>query len=314
MHMTIGFGLRPSMRWLHIACIFLSALWLNSSLAAPGSVGRYTSSPWGFSTNSFWVEGHDGVVLIDVQFLPSAALAAKRAAETATGKPVVAAFVLHANPDKFNGTEVLQAAGVRVYTTRAIADAIGSVHAMRKAWFFDDYQPDYPDRTPSPEVLDEGLTRISIAGIDFDLYRMGPGVSKAHLVVAHERDVFVGDLLADGAHGWLEIGRTDEWLRRLDEIAALDPAALHPGRGVPGDPRLLDDMRRYLNRVVQLVAAESPTLPGDGDAASEAQHRIIDRIVSEFPERRFAVFLRSGIPAEYARQASLRDADLLPDD
>jgi len=36
-------------------------------------VGRYVSSKWGFSTVSYWIEGPEGVVVIDTQFLPSAA-------------------------------------------------------------------------------------------------------------------------------------------------------------------------------------------------------------------------------------------------
>ncbi|HEY7774133.1 MAG TPA: hypothetical protein VIC26_13195, partial [Marinagarivorans sp.] len=38
------------------------------------SIGRYTSSPWGFNTNSFWIAGPDGIILIGTQFLPSAAI------------------------------------------------------------------------------------------------------------------------------------------------------------------------------------------------------------------------------------------------
>src|SRR5579884_751926 len=74
---------------------------------ADARVGRYVSSNWGFSTNSYWIEGPEGLVVVDTQFLPSAAAEMVSWAEQATGKKVVLAVVLHPNPDKFNGTEVL---------------------------------------------------------------------------------------------------------------------------------------------------------------------------------------------------------------
>src|SRR3954454_20682508 len=67
-------------------------------------VGTYVSSPWGFSTSSYWIEGPTGLVVIDTQFLPSAAEEMLAWAEQTTGKKVVLAIVLHPNPDKFNGT------------------------------------------------------------------------------------------------------------------------------------------------------------------------------------------------------------------
>ena len=78
---------------------------------APGTLMRfapdprvlvYASNDWGFTTNTFLLEGPSGLVALDTQFLPSAAAEAIAKAEALTGKSVVAAVVLHANPDKFN--------------------------------------------------------------------------------------------------------------------------------------------------------------------------------------------------------------------
>jgi glyoxylase-like metal-dependent hydrolase (beta-lactamase superfamily II) len=71
------------------------------------AVGTYVSKPWGFNTSSYWIEGPKGLVVIDTQFLPSAAAEAVHWAEKLTSKKATHALVLHANPDKFNGTETL---------------------------------------------------------------------------------------------------------------------------------------------------------------------------------------------------------------
>jgi len=50
-----------------------------------GRVGTYTSTPWGFDTASYWIEGTDGLVLVDTQFLLSATEEFVNLAERTTG-------------------------------------------------------------------------------------------------------------------------------------------------------------------------------------------------------------------------------------
>src|SRR5688572_3365013 len=89
---------------------------------ADARVGTYVSSGWGFHTSSYWIEGPDGLIIIDTQFLPSAAEELINWAEAATGKKVKLAIALHANPDKFNGTAVMQKRGIRVVTSQQVLD------------------------------------------------------------------------------------------------------------------------------------------------------------------------------------------------
>jgi len=128
---------------------------------------------------------------------------------------------------------------------------------------------------------------------------LGAGVSGAHVVVEWEDHVFVGDLVANGHHGWLELGLTPDWHARLDEIARLGLHHVHPGRGASGGPELLDRQHEYLRTMTDIVTQAEPRLPiADGVIAGiDAQVR------SRFPDLDHAVFLRVGLPAEYARVA-----------
>jgi len=263
------------------------------------------SSPWGFSTNSFVVEGDDGLVLIDTQFMPSAAVDVVELAEAAFGKKVTTAIVLHANPDKFNGTEVLQKRGIDVVTSQQVKDLIPHVHAIRTQAFYKRYQPDYPTLEPSPNVFGDTTTTLTRHGRTFTLHVVGAGCSEAHVVVTtDDGHLFAGDLVASGSHSWLEIGRTDAWLQRVDEMEALQPQRVHPGRGPSGGAELLQAQRVYLQDAIAAVAAESPKLPVDKEAVQRAQAAMM----AKYPEHRFAVFLRIGLPAEFRRQASAADA------
>jgi glyoxylase-like metal-dependent hydrolase (beta-lactamase superfamily II) len=245
------------------------------------------------------------VVVIDTQFLPSAAREVIQIAEESSGKEVVAALVLHANPDKFNGTATFQAHGARVITSQQVVDLIPGIHARRTEAFYDRYAPDYPSELPAPESFGAQTMEINAAGLTFKVHVLGAGCSQAHIAVEFEGHLFVGDLVANGTHSWLEIGRTDDWLTRLDELEALGPRFVHPGRGASGGPELLAAERDYLNTVIALVAAEEPAFPFD----REVIDRIKANVEAAYPDLRYSVFLSLGLPAEYRRQARMREAD-----
>lgn len=271
--------------------------------AGEARVGTYVSSTWGFSTTSYWIEGPTGLVLIDTQFLPSAAEEAVAWAEQATGKKVKLAVVLHANPDKFNGTATLKRRGIRVVTSAQVRALIPAVHDKRLKAFYDRYQPDYPKEYTLPESFGDKTTELSAGGVTIKAHVLGPGCSEAHVAVEFVGHLFVGDLVGSGAHSWLEIGRTDEWLRRLAELKALKPAFVHPGRGPSGDERLLTQEESYLQFVVAAIAAEGPTAADSAERVEQALSRVRKKIDERFLGYRFGVFLDIGLPAEWRRQA-----------
>lgn len=255
-------------------------------------VGTFVSVPRGFHTNSYWIEGPEGIVVIDTQFMPSEAERLIETAERETGKRVVLAIVLHANPDKFNGAEVFRRRGIRVVSARQVIERIPEVDAIRRGWFYERYAPDYPAAAPEIEAFGDATTEIEAAGLVLRAHVLGPGCSEAHVVIEHAGHVFTGDLVASGVHSWLELGHVDEWMARLDEIAAMRPSRVHPGRGPSGGPELLDAQRAYLARVVEIVRAADP---GDDVDAIRA------RVESEYPSYGYSVFLRVGLPAVVAR-------------
>jgi len=272
-------------------------------------VGRYVSSKWGFSTVSYWIEGDDGVVLVDTQFLPSATKELLEIAERETGKPVVTAIVLHANPDKFNGTATLQARGIEVLTSAQVIEKIPEIHQKRTAAFGERYAPDYPTELPKPASFGDADVTLERAGLRLGLHVLGPGCSGAHVALVWEGHLFAGDLVASGSHSWMELGQSDQWLARIDELAALRPTHVHPGRGDSGGPELLVAQSEYLRRVQLLVSIEHAGLTRGGHTPSEAEVKdalahVRALLEHEYPSYGFAVFLAIGLPAEWHRVAA----------
>lgn len=266
----------------------------------------WVSSPWTFSTTSWAIEGDDGLVLIDTQFLPKDAVAFVEAVEGATGKKAKLAVVLHANPDKFNGTTALQARGIEVVTSSQVLALLPGVHQKRLAAFGARYAPDYPTAEPAPASFGDAVVSRDVAGVHLTLTPVGAGCSDAHVIAEFDDDngrhVFVGDLVANGAHSWLELGRTPDWLARLDEIAARSPGFVYPGRGLVGDATLLSTEREYLKSLIADVSAADAAGGSDEEVIAEARRRILLR----HPSLRFSVFLNIGLPAELARQRADR--------
>jgi len=262
-------------------------------------VGTYVSSNWGFSTSSYWIEGPTGLIVIDTQFLPSATLEMVTWAEAATGKKVELAIVLHANPDKFNGTELLQRRGVKVVTSAQVLALIPEVHAKRMRSFYDRYKPDYPATAAKPSSFGDRDVDLTAGGVTVRAHVLGAGCSEAHVVVEYDGELFAGDLIANDAHSWLEIGKTDAWLERIAEMKRMKPKVVHPGRGPSGTAGLLDAEEKYLRTVIDAVAAERPSMP----IPAGALDRVKAKIVAAYPEDDFDVFLDIGLPAEWERQA-----------
>jgi glyoxylase-like metal-dependent hydrolase (beta-lactamase superfamily II) len=261
--------------------------------AATGEVGVYTSPVKSFSTASYWIEGSDGVVLIDTQFLPKEGIQALELAEKTTGKKVMLAIVLHPNPDKFNGTAELQARGVRVITSAQVKALIPAVHDIRLGWFFDEYAPDYPKLPANPAVFADQTSTINVAGLTLKLHVLGRGASGAHVVVQHRDGVFVGDLINPQNHAWLELGAIDEWLARLDDIRAMQPSVVYPGRGAVGNAALINKQADYL-RDVQRRVRES-LQPGELGALRKLW--LQRGIESAYPQLGYPIFMRDGLAA-----------------
>jgi glyoxylase-like metal-dependent hydrolase (beta-lactamase superfamily II) len=297
--------------------VFAFCLWLalictaSHAWAKVGDVGTFTSPTRTFATASYWIEGVDGVVMIDTQFLPKEGLQAVEAAERATGKKVLTAIVLHPNPDKFNGTAAYQARGIRVITSAQVKALIPAVHQIRYGWFFNEYAPDYPKDAAVPDVFGEATTTMTIAGLPLKLHVLGRGASGAHVVVQwinpqqeNTNHLFVGDLINPDNHAWLELGHISDWRQRLQEIRQLTaqlPSAIHPGRGQTGSVALIDKQDAYLRDVQAIVRAAKQTSTAD-ELGLFTKWQLQREIEQKYSALGYPIFMRDGLAAVWKNE------------
>jgi glyoxylase-like metal-dependent hydrolase (beta-lactamase superfamily II) len=284
---------------LRSLAISLTALAMFSATHAQ-TIGYYTSPEKTFSTASYWIVGETGTVLIDTQFLPKEGLEAVAMAEKASGKKVTHAIVLHPNPDKFNGTEVMKARGVDVVGSTQVIYWIPSVHEIRLGWFAKDFAPDYPSEPAKPRTFGRKTTDIEFAGLAIRLHVLGPGCSATHVVAQVGDAVFVGDLINPDNHAWLELGTIDEWLLRLEEIRAMNPKRVLPGRGKPGGIELIDKQAEYLRFVQQTVRDAKPS----GELGTMRKLMLQLTIERKYSSLGYPGFMRDGLAAVWRTEAA----------
>ncbi|RKG99115.1 MBL fold metallo-hydrolase [Corallococcus sp. CA053C] len=263
-------------------------------------VGEYVSSQWSLQTASYWIEGPEGLVLIDTQLLPSALRKELAFAKEVTGKEVKLALILHPTPDRFNGTALLKELGVPVLTSDPVRARIPAVHEKWAPTLFKKYwNGRYPRKLVLADSFGDSTRELSAAGLTLKAHVLGAGSSQAHVVIEWEGHLFTGDLVARDTHPWFEEGRVDEWLQRLDELRALKPKWIHPGRGLPGGPELLDAQTEYLQAVREEVAAERHA----AHPSSDPLGTVTERVTRRYPGHQYPELLPALVRGEWAHQA-----------
>ena len=247
-------------------------------------IHRWTTPGLG-SVNTYWIEGPEGVVVIDGQRELSKARQILGDIE-ATGKPVAAVVLTHPHPDHFGGIGVFAPAGsgVPVYGSRQTRDSIaqdrfGLVKASHAA-----VGDDFPAEVTLPDcMLDDGEA-IRAAGLEFVAHEWGEGEAECmtvlHLPAA--RALFCADVVQDRMTAFLLEGRSGSWLDQLRRLRSAFPdvETLYPGHGEPGSPEtLIDRQIDYLGTFRALVEAET----GGGELPDGADQRIAGAMAERYP-------------------------------
>lgn len=220
----------------------------------------YASTPQAFFVNSFIVETENSVVLIDTQFLVSAARSLN-AALTAIGKPLAGIIITHPHPDHYNGLPQILSVhpAARICATKATGEGMLATQAVKRATWTPVYGSDYPLQDGSPnEIVEPGCT-IRMAGLDFVIDELGPGESSTNCVVhiPEARVLIASDLIYNDCHPWLAEERTDLWLQQLAAVEKRysKVPVVYAGHGAQGDAQLFRKQRHYIEDFRQIVAS-----------------------------------------------------------
>jgi glyoxylase-like metal-dependent hydrolase (beta-lactamase superfamily II) len=207
----------------------------------------------GYDVNSTMIIGERDILVVDPQF--SLSEAHKLAAEILeTKKRLVTIYSTHAHPDHLFGLAVLKQA----FPEAKIVALPATVNAARTGWPARQkfWAATYGNNIPGPEpVLPEELAApvLTLEGEEFPItggVQGADGPGNSFVYVPSLKTVITGDIVFDRVYfGVPRNEARQNWLKTIDQIAALKPAVVIPGHEGPGatrDMRSIEFMKKYI--------------------------------------------------------------------
>jgi len=187
--------------------------------------------------NTGIVIGDDAVMVIDTQATPVMAQDVIRRIREVTDKPIQYVVLSH-----YHAVRVLGASAYEpqhVIASRDTYDLIVERGEQDKASEIGRFPrlfrnvESVPEGLTWPTITFEGRMSLWLGKLEVQLIQLGCGHTKGDTVVwlPEQRILFSGDLVEFDATPYAGDAYFADWPRTLDNIAALKPAALVPGRG-----------------------------------------------------------------------------------
>ena len=249
----------------------------------------------GYDVNSTMVIGEKEMIVIDPQF--SLSEAHKLAAQILESKKTLTTiYSTHAHPDHLFGVAVLKQAFPEaryVALAAVVAAARTGWPARQKFWF-----ATYGNNIPGPEpVLAEELTtsQLTLEGESFPItggVQGADGPGNSFVWIPSLKAVVTGDIVFD--HVYMPVPRDaarENWLKTIDQIAALKPEIVIPGHEGPGATRNLQSvafMKKYYadwaaNVAKSKTAAEMREAVAKQYPGLGMEFTLTDRVAGFFP-------------------------------
>lgn len=251
----------------------------------------------GYDVNSTMIYGEHDMIVVDPQFTLSEAH--RLAAEILESKKnLTTIYVSHPHPDHMFGLAVLKQAfpSARIVALPATITAGKTGWTARQKFWFATYgnnipgpDPVVPEALTKPELTLEGETLPITGGLQGD----GPGNS--FVWVPSLKAVIGGDTVFDHVYfGVPKDKAREDWMKTLDQIAALNPITVVPGHEGPGATRNLASiawMKKYIadwytNVASSKDASEMRTKVLAQYPGLAMEYTLNDRVTAFFPEKK----------------------------
>lgn len=210
--------------------------------------------------------------------------------------------LLSTHPDHYNGSDTIINGfnDIPIISTKGvkdcIKDAVDSKEVKWKPYFGDDW----PEHKALPNQLVKDGDVVSLDGLDYKFRDLGAAESSSDLYFTLGKNksvVFVGDLVFNNMHGFMNDGHSSQWLKVLQQLLAeiADVEQLFTGHGAAGNTSQLiqaqiDYINHYRSNLLLLI--------NDKQLLNDEQKQSFEQLMTtNYPEYELVAFIKAGIEA-----------------
>jgi glyoxylase-like metal-dependent hydrolase (beta-lactamase superfamily II) len=221
---------------------------------------------WGISNTGF-LEGDDGLLVIDATMVASMAEAFIKELRRVTHKPYRHLVNTHSHPDHtggnrfFTGAEIISHRICREEMIRGMSRPPGGpppgpMAAMRTPAMermFKQIAEDPGRETVLPTLTYEDTLTLRYGATEVHLVYYGPAhtFGDTMLYFPQSKLLFAGDVAFFHSMPLAAAGKIGSWLRVIDRVKDLDVETIVPGHGPVGTKEELEDEREYFQFVME---------------------------------------------------------------
>ena len=224
-------------------CSCVSLAFAHASLAKSQqvfSIKVITSSDDQFWTNSIIIEGTQEVMLVDAQLTKTNAEKVLQEIK-ATKKPLSIVYITHEHADHFLGLEVFRDAypTARILANSNVLDRINKVYQEKIDKWKGILGSAAASHTVAISKCDDNFIRFENSKIEILKNVQGDTDENTMLWLPGQRTLIAGDVLFNDMHVYTaetDMMARKRWLKALETIRELKPAAVIPGHSKVGAP------------------------------------------------------------------------------
>lgn len=210
------------------------------------------------------VLGDDAALVVDTAMGPANGERVLAEARRLGGSRRLYLTITHFHPEHGFGAQSFRDAATIVYNASQAAELAESGQEFVE--MFSGFGPEIAELLAPVELVEphetyEGERELDLGGRAVRLAELGGAHTRGDQIVHLPDDgvLFAGDLVENRFFPILfgDVANGPAWIERLDRLEALRPTTVVPGHGEPAGPELIRDLRDYLVRVRDEVAARA---------------------------------------------------------